>query len=560
MLFYWLFYIVFPRFSPTETEFIILNTAELIDALLTPDTYPHPVEVITTIETHISIVFLTGQFAYKLKKPVDFGFLDFSTLHKRKQYCFLEVELNQRTAPDLYIGVNQISLKNHKLQICDAEQDTTISTKTDNDVIDYLVKMRQFDPNMVLGRLLKQGVLNAKMIEDLTNQIVEFHCNAKSVNQTEPYGNPKIQLQPMLDNFPTLQKHFTDSQTQTDLTGLLDWTHHKYNQLKEQLSQRKADGFVKACHGDLHLDNITLIDDHPVLFDGIEFNEAFRWIDTISDLAFLLIDLEFKQQKTASYTILSLYLSKTLDYNGLNLLNFYQIYRTLVRAKITTLRAQQLPSKSIQQNQVELTAKNYIQQALNYSQTPNQPKCILINGVSGSGKSHFAYQLQQELNDFNAIVINSDRIRKTLFGLAAHDRPNELQKQSLYSTEMNKKTYQAMAENTAICLKNGFNVILDATFLKQEHRQRFYDLALDNNAQSYLFSITTELQTSINAIHSRQQLNDNPSDADIAVMQKQRENYQPIHASENALILKNEDLRKVFPLQTIQKFLNLPIT
>lgn len=550
-------------YSPIETEFIILNTADLIDALLTPDTYPHPVDVITTIETHISIVFLTGQFAYKLKKPVDFGFLDFSTLQKRKQYCFLEVELNQRTAPDLYIGVNQVCIKNQKLQICKSEQITETAsetpTKEANKVIDYLVKMRQFDPNMVLGRLLKQGVLDAQMIEALTNKIVDFHLQAKIVNQSEPYGNPKVQLQPMLDNFPTLQKYFTDSNIQTDLTNLLNWTEHKFNQLKDQLSQRKIAGYVKACHGDLHLDNITLIDGQPVLFDGIEFNEAFRWIDTMSDLAFLLIDLEFKKQKAASYTILSLYLSKTLDYKGLNLINFYRVYRALVRAKITSLRAQQLPSKSIQQNQVELIAQEYIQQALEYSQSSIQPKCILVNGVSGSGKSYFAYQLQQELNDFNAIVINSDRIRKSLFGLAAHDRPNKLQKQSLYSNEMNKRTYQAMADNAAICLKNGFNVILDATFLKLEHRQRFYDLALENNAQSYLFSITTEVQTSINAIESRQYLNDNPSDADIAIMQMQRKNYQPAQPSENALILKNEDLRRIFPVQDIQEFLNLPI-
>ena len=227
------------------------------------------VDVITTIETHISIVFLTGQYAYKLKKPVNFGFLDFSQKQSRKKYCFLEVELNQRTAPDLYLGVNQINILRHKISISEASLDSS----EDIHALDYLVKMRQFDPNMVLGRLLNQGILDHKMIENLALQIAQFHKKAQIVVQSSVYGNPKAQLQPMLDNFATLQNYFTDEQAQKDLTYLQNWTLEKYLQLDGKLSRRKKQGFVKACHGDLHLDNITLIDNLPVLFDGIEFNE-----------------------------------------------------------------------------------------------------------------------------------------------------------------------------------------------------------------------------------------------------------------------------------------------
>ncbi|GAB6070258.1 bifunctional aminoglycoside phosphotransferase/ATP-binding protein [Thiomicrorhabdus hydrogeniphila] len=532
-----------------------MDTAGLIDALLDPSTYSHPVDVITTIETHISIVFLTGQYAYKLKKPVNFGFLDFSNKQNRKKYCFLEVELNQRTAPHLYLGVNQINTLNHKISISEA----SINTNEDAHIEDYLVKMRQFDPNMVLGRLLNQGILDHKMIDALTFQITQFHKKAQTVVQSSKYGSPRAQLQPMLDNFATLQNYVTDKQTQTDLIDLQKWTFEKYNQLESRLSKRKIQGFVKACHGDLHLDNITLIDDLPVLFDGIEFNEAFRWIDVMNDLAFLLIDLEFKQQQTVSYKILSLYLSQTLDYNGLFILNFYRVYRTMVRAKITALRAQQLIKNSYEKNQVEHIANQYIQQAVGYSQKETDIKCILISGVAGSGKSYFANQLLENLPDFNAIIISSDRIRKSLFGLEAQQRSNAQQKQQLYSAQMNQKTYRALADYADICLKNGFNVIIDATFLKQEHRQNFYDLASKNHAKSYLFSLSAEIETTEKAITLRQAENDNPSDADCEVMHNQRKYIQSARPNENALSLKSEDLRQYFPTTTIQNFLNLPI-
>ncbi|WP_040724991.1 bifunctional aminoglycoside phosphotransferase/ATP-binding protein [Thiomicrorhabdus sp. Kp2] len=534
-----------------------MNTANLIDILLNPETYPHPVEVITTIETHISIVFLTGQYAYKLKKNVDFGFLDFSSLEKRQKFCFLEVELNRRTAPNLYIGVTKLCINNFSATLKPHNHPEDEHSRLQNTHVEYLVKMRQFDPNMVLGRLLKQGVLDFKLVEKLSKQIAQFHKTAHPVNPDENYGNPEIQLQPMLDNFPTLNDYFHEPKIQHDLSLLLEWTNTQYKQLYKLLTQRKKEGFIRACHGDLHLDNITLIEEQPVLFDGIEFNEYFRWIDVFSDLAFLLIDLEFKHQQACSYKLLSLYLSQTLDYNGLKILNFYRVYRTLVRAKITALRAQQLPSDNYEKKQVEQVARQYIQQAFAYIEKPPQPKCLLLQGVSGSGKSYFANQLLDELDDFNALIISSDRIRKSLFGIAASDRVSEDQKRSLYSPEMNQKTYQAMNDFAAMALKQGFNVIIDATFLKYEHRQKFYKMAKQSKSSPYLFSINVTESKASEAILNRQQLEDNPSDASIDIMINQRKQLEPPELDENAITLLSEELRQQFPKQIIQEFLNL---
>ena len=535
-----------------------MNTADLIETLLNPETYPHPVEVITTIETHISIVFLTGQYAYKLKKPVNFGFLNFSTLPFRKKFCALEVTLNRRTAPELYIGIEKVININNK--VCLEPVSDFDETTTSPDIIEYLVKMKQFDPNMVLGRLLNQGYLDNSMISALTLQVSEFHKVAQAVDLESDYGNPEIQLKPMLDNFPSLESYFNNESTKQDLHELLNWTNNQFSVHKPMLQQRKQQGFVRACHGDLHLDNITLIDGQPVLFDGIEFNEYFRWIDVISDLAFLLIDLDFRNQHATSYKILSQYLSQTLDYNGLYLLNFYRVYRTMVRAKITALRAEQLPSKSLEKQHIEQTALNYIQQAISYTKESKAPKCILLQGVSGSGKSYFANQLLEEVGDFKAIILSSDRIRKSLYGIDQHERLSGSEQQNLYSAEMNQKTYHALAENARICLELGFNVIIDATFLKYHHRDKIYQMASMTDADALLFSIEASTETASQAITLRQLLNNNPSDAGVEVMEHQKKRFEPPRHNEKALVLSSDDLRKIFPKKAIQEFMNLPIT
>jgi len=535
-----------------------LNTADLIESLLNPETYPHSVEVITTIETHISIVFLTGQYAYKLKKPVNFGFLNFSTLSFRKKFCALEVTLNQRTAPELYIGIEKVINIDNKTSL---EPVIDFDEKTSSpNVIEYLVKMKQFDPNMVLGRMLNQGYLDDAMISALTLKVSEFHKMAQPVDLELDYGDPEIQLQPMLDNFPSLKSYFKNDTTQQDLEYLLNWTNYQFSIHKPMLHQRKQQGFIRACHGDLHLDNITLIDGQPVLFDGIEFNEYFRWIDVISDLAFLLIDLDFRNQNATSYKILSQYLSQTLDYNSLYLLNFYRVYRTMVRAKITALRADQLPNESLEQQHIEQTALNYIQQAMSYTKESKAPKCILLQGISGSGKSYFANKLLEEIGDFKAIILSSDRIRKSLFGIDQHERLSGSEQKNLYSTEMNKKTYRALAENARICLELGFNVIIDATFLKYQHRDKIYQMASMTGADALLFSLETSTEAASNAITLRQQLNNNPSDAGIEVMEHQKKRFEPPLQNEKALVLSSDSLRKVFPKESIQEFMNLPIT
>lgn len=550
-----------------------MKTTELINLLCLPESYPHPVDVITTIETHISVVFLTGPYAYKLKKPVDFGFLNFSTLSQRKKFCDLELQLNQRYAPQLYLDVMAVCL-NHNNQITLQPSKSLIersSTDKESLLIDYLVKMNQFDPNQVLGKRLQSESLNSQQIESLAFQIADFHQTAEKIQpNTEleeqhrsELGEPKTILQPMTDNFPILYSQFS-AKRQPELESLEHWTLDQYQQLMPLIRSRKTEGYVRACHGDLHIDNITLIDDVPMLFDGIEFNEAFRWIDVISDLAFLLIDLDYRKKSTLKRKVLSLYLSRTGDYNALKLLPFYQVYRTLVRAKITTLRACQLPDKSLEQTQMMSTAMDYIDLASTYTQVNKSPKLILLQGVSGSGKSHLAEQL---LTQIDGLILSSDRVRKRLYGIEPLHRISESEKSTLYSPEMNQRVYMELLNQAKQLLKLGINVIVDATFLQRQHRDRFYTMSqslsqsksLEISVSCHLIYIKIQKELANFAIQSRQQQNNNPSDAAPSVMLKQIKSIESPAKDEKALTLEAQQLRRFFPKQLIQEFLNRPI-
>ena len=529
-----------------------MNTEQLIDQLCLPQTYPHAVEVITTIETHISMVFLTGQYAYKLKKPVDFGFLNFTQKQDRKKFCLQELRLNKRTAPDLYLDVVPIfEGLNGTLYLGDSNA-LLWQPPLMAEPLDYLVKMRQFEPSAVLGRYLTDHGLSRQQESLLAKQIARLHLDANQVASNTHLGEPETLLKPMLDNFPTLFKN-ADKLDQPLLEQLFNWTHSQFKLLHAELVDRKQSGFVRECHGDLHLDNIALINQVPTLFDGIEFNDEFRWIDGISDVAFLLIDLDFREQPGIKRRLLSDYMRITGDYSALKLLRFYCVYRALVRAKISALRLMQLDKKTIEYQHFKRITSQYIEQAKTEAFERKPPQLILLQGVSGSGKSFLSLQL---LDHIEAIVISSDIERKRLFGVDALERVAEHKKTTLYSNSMNRKTYQRLQSLAKQILQLGMSVIVDATFLKTRHRQPFYKLAESLGYACKTVYIQTDQTTAQHAIQLRQSLNDNPSDADISVMLKQLKIIEEPVQAENTLVLKADQLRHFFPVEVVKAFLD----
>ncbi|MGE4501885.1 MAG: AAA family ATPase [Thiomicrospira sp.] len=515
----------------------------LTNWLSQPEHYPHPCQTITRIETHISTVFLTGDYAYKLKKPVNFGFLDFSDLAARKTYCEMEMMLNRRTAPNLYLDLITLYQNTSGDQF-------SFQPLAGLQIADYLIKMRQFDPDKVLSRYLHHHPLSREQTELLARAIADFHRQAEQVDAQAYWGSAPCVLEPMSDNFPTLL-NLAEKLQRTDLSQrlkqLAHWTQHQHTLLAPLIEQRKQQGFVRACHGDLHLDNIALIDERPTLFDGIEFNEQFRWIDTLSDLAFLLIDLDAGHQHTLAADLLNRYLRLNGDYAGLLLLRFYQTYRALVRAKISGLRYQQLQTDAAQPYLDDLI--NYISLAESYAYPQHTPPTLYVmQGISGSGKSTLADQLHQQTG---ALIISSDLERKRLFGIAPTQRVNAQQRAKLYSGAMNQATYQTLYQACQSALQAGLSVIADATFLQAKHRQRFIELAHTLSCRHLTLSIQPDPHLAEAWITQRQQHNQDPSDADSRIMRSQIAYFEAPTEQEPHLKLKMGE-----PLMQISTFWN----
>ena len=539
-----------------ETEKSSQYFDQIVDQLSNPNFYPHPVEQITKIETHISVVFLTGDYAYKLKKPVDFGFLDFTQIPQRLKFCQKELELNQRTAKDLYLEV--ISLY---------ENAGTISLKpcrNHQSPIDCILKMRQFNPEHVLGNYLQSHSLSSCQISALASQIADLHLHSKTVDATSEFGEPEVALKPMLDNFPSLTRFLNSFPNSNQALQKLEKIHkttlEQFESVKSLLVNRKQNGFIRNCHGDLHLDNITLVNDSPMLFDAIEFNDYFSHIDIISDMAFLLVDLDFRGRPELARIILSYYLHFTQDYSALQILRFYKVYRAMVRAKISALQAEQNSTDSPKYNDLKNKTLRYLDLANQLQSKYEKPKIILVQGVSGSGKSVLAEKLVQYID---AIIISSDRTRKKLFDIEPTARVDKDERDSLYSQSMNQKTYHALLNNAQLTIASGFNVIVDATFLKKAQRDKFYELAKTLEVECYLLSIHVDEKLAIESIKHRNLANNDPSDADAKIMQHQLKMIEAPSLDEiqthNILNLKAQKLREELPITKIKKFLNLPI-
>src|SRR3569833_1320034 len=302
----------------------------LITALQEPAAYPHAVESVRLVETHISWVLLAGDYAYKIKKPVDFGFLDFSSLAQRRHYCEEDLRLNRRFAPQLYLAV------------------VPIGGRIDAPVVDgggepleYAVKMREFPQDAQLDRVLARGELRRTHIGALAEHLADVHRRAAVAAADSGYGTAENVWQPMSQNFAQIRPRLRSLEALELLERVQRWSEERYAALHELLTQRRRDGYIRECHGDAHLGNIVLLDDRPVLFDCIEFNPNLRWIDVISESAFLTMDLHDRGRDDLAHRALNDYLQASGDYAGLHLLRFYQVYRALVRAKVACLRCAQ---------------------------------------------------------------------------------------------------------------------------------------------------------------------------------------------------------------------------
>jgi len=494
--------------------------SELVRALLKPAAYPHDVRDIQLIETHISWVILTGDFAYKVKKPVNLGFLDFSTLEARRRYCEEELRVNRRTAAPFYLGV---------IPIGEGPDGIRVGAEP---AIEYAVRMRQFPHSARLDRCLQAGRLGLDEMRALARTIAAFHCDLPVQSGFDPARAAERAVKPARNNFTHLDPAAFDDESQQRLAVIEGWSLQHAAGLAPVFEARARGGAIRECHGDLHLENLLLYDDRFIPFDALEFDAELRWIDIANDIAFLVMDLLARGRADFAYTVLSSWLEETGDYDSLRVMRFYLVYRSMVRAVVSSIRQRQGAAQPLDSARPD--AGRYVQLAADLVDTP-PARLILMHGFSGSGKTWLSARLVASLP---ALRVRSDLERKRLQGLGVKQKVTGEIGAGLYGADVTDQTYRLLASYCEKGLRAGFDMIADATFLHRRHRAWFIELADSVNAELSIIDCTAPEDVLRARIRQRTAQHKDASDADIAVLEHQLDHHDPLDASERALVAK----------------------
>jgi len=462
------------------------------------------------VETHISWVIVAGDLAYKLKKPLDLGFLDFSTLEKRRFCCEEEIRLNRRLAPDIYLEALPVT-----------GSPEAPEWGGEGLVLDWAVKMRAFPADVTLDKTVK---LEAEAIDAIAVRVAAFHDEIAAAGEDSPHGEAARIRQPVADNFTQLRVLPLPDEAHPLLDELESRSLREGKRLEAHFAARKRAGFIRECHGDLHLGNIAWVNDAPLIFDGIEFNPGLRFIDVISEVAFLMMDLMHRGETALAWRFLNRYLEQRGDYAGLPALRYYLGYRALVRAKVAALRAHQAE---------EVADFSECQTYLRLANTLTHPPSaalLLMHGVSGSGKTVISQNLLEALG---AIRLRSDVERKRLFGLDASQRSTQVPG-GIYTRHAGERTRAHLQQISGALLTEGFCVIVDATFIAPEWRTPFIGLARTQDCPWLLISPQVDLEALRRRVMHRQHLGNDASEADLGVLEAQWHAQVPLNTEETA--------------------------
>ncbi len=487
-------------------------TARLIEALSRGAIYPHPAEGVEVLETHISYVLLAGDYAYKIKKPLDLGFLDFSTLEARRRCCEEELRLNRRTAPDIYLATVRIT-----------GSETAPVLDGAGPAIEHAVKMRRFAQDALLDRMAKRGELSPTLVDAIARKLAAFHATVAKAERDSGFGSPAGVTAPAQKNFDHIKELIGDAPDVPQLERLRAWTEQEGARLASVFAARQRGGFVRECHGDLHLGNIALIGGEPVLFDCIEFSADLRWIDVMNEVAFLIMDLADHRLPGLAIRCLNAYLEVTGDFAGLAVLRYYMVYRAMVRAKVACIRAHQPGLAREAQAAIETEYRGYFHLAERLARR-GRPALTLTHGLSGSGKTTVAGALAERLG---AIRVRSDIERKRLFGLPETARTGSAVGGGIYDPRTTRRTYARLADLARAVLEAGWPVIVDATFLRDTERAAFRSLARELAVPAVIVSCTAPDAELRARILARERTRADASEADLAVLARQRDASEP---------------------------------
>ncbi|MEM9771043.1 MAG: AAA family ATPase [Cyanobacteria bacterium P01_D01_bin.73] len=511
----------------------------VIRSMLKPAFYPHPVtEPVKLVQTHGSYVLLTGDWVYKVKKAVDFGFLDYSTLERRKMFCDREIELNKRGVEGLYVETVPIY----------GGAGDSYSFEAAGEPVEYAVKMHQFPQEDLLSTRFDAGDLPSDRIVELAKRVAEFHLSAPTDKTIRSYGTADRVKSTLDQNFKQTESYIGGPQTQRQYNETRAWTDAFFANNGELLQSRVDNHWIRNGHGDLHLGNICLWQDKVALFDCIEFNEQFRFVDVMYDVAFTVMDLDHRGRSDLANLFLNTYVERTGDWEGLGVLPLYLSRQSYVRAKVTSFLLDDTGVPEGDRQAANRSAAAYYTQAhayTNATKNATEGKLLIMSGVSGSGKSTIAKQLaeiyaQEHGQAQKTIIIRSDAVRKHLGNVPLGDRGPA----SLYTAGMSAKTYQRLQDLGIELVQRGYTVILDAKYDRHALRQSVINAAKGAGIDVKIIACATPREVLAQRLRDR---TGDIADATVDLLDQQLANAEPLTAEEMAIAQTIDTTRELKP-------------
>ncbi len=493
---------------------------------MNPEAYPVPATRVELLQTHVSWIFLTDTHAFKIKKPVDFGFLDFSTVEKRHFYCNEEVRLNRRLCPDMYEGVLELR----------ADGDGASFTGS-GPILDYAVIMKRLPADRMLDRIVERGEATTNMIEIVTEVISRFHAAAATSKYISEFGSLDKIMSNWNENFKQMQGYTTRTLPASELAAIRLWVDKFADTNRDLFARRVVQGFIRECDGDLHLENICLVEDRVYIFDCIEFNERFRFCDTAADIAFLLMDLDFHGRSDLSASALTAYQKSSGDSELAKLIDFYKTYRAFIRGKVECFL---LDDSTIEQEMKEIAQKksiSYFRLARGYCERSRlRPTLFITCGTMGCGKSTLADQLAFELG---IAVYNSDTVRKMSSGQTLEKSIIEPYGQGLYDKAVTDEVYEKLKKSAEDELKAGRSVLIDASFKRASDRAGCAALAALHGADFVILMVSCDEAEQKCRLSRRTASKDSVSDGRIELLEQQKSEFEYPHSGEGRIITVN---------------------
>jgi aminoglycoside phosphotransferase family enzyme/predicted kinase len=503
-----------------------VSTPLRIDELLDPAAYPHPVSQPRLRETHVSWVVLTGAFAYKIKKPVRFDFLDASTLERRAALCAEELRLNRRLAPDLYLDVVPVTREAGRLRVGGSGRP-----------VEFAVRMHQFDPSQELAEQLDRNAVTPEDMQALAALLAGLHARAGIAGADSPHGTFALLQAQVLANLAQLRPLLSAPQLQA-LEQPAGAMQAALRRLQPVITGRRDTGHVRECHGDLHAGNVVRWRQRWMAFDCLEFDPALRWIDVIADTAFLYMDIIAHGREALASELLSRYLEQTGDYAGLPLLRLHAGDRALVRAKVNALHAAAARPAERAALHAAVDARLGLAARL---MAPAKPALVIMHGVAASGKSSLAARLVPALH---GVRIRSDLERKRLAGVAPLALRNAAVGEGDYTAQSTRRTYERLLQCAEAAIDGGCTAIVDAAFLQAAQRTLFQELAARRGCRFLIACCTADTPTLRSRLLARAAGGEDPSEATPAVLEHQLRSVQPLTGQERRRSVQIDTARR----------------